>query len=84
MANTTFDLHKLLKVPPVEFEKLLETLTKGELDELEGCVLHLLRMWAYLDARLDGDHKQAVRKSNKVMRIARKAMGYNITRDLNF
>jgi len=85
--NTTYDLHKLLKVPPVEFEKLFddEHPTQAEIDELEGCAIHLLRLAEYLNSRAYmAGHKDAVKSSNKVVRAARKALGYNITHDINF
>lgn len=85
--ETTFDLHKLLEIAPMQFDELfdIERPRPEEIREIEQCVTHLAGLVAYLDYRSDGaTHGEAAKHANAVRRALRKAEGYNITHSIIF
>jgi hypothetical protein len=74
----------LLDEPPVEWERAADAMSLEERQELgevlDGFLERAARLRGYLDARCiggtDQGHDKAVKESNRLARIVRKALGY--------
>ena len=79
----------MLEVAPVEWEALAELLDKSGLSlygagvTLQNIAVNVLRAGVYLEERSRTDHARAVKAQNRIARKVRKALGYQITPDIN-
>lgn len=75
-----------LALPPVQWKDTVEKMTTAERSTLSRELDHIASMaaraGAYVDARTQTEHDEAVKQMNRVARRVRAGMGYQVTTDM--